>query len=69
MKTKKILAYALVCTIFLSLFPLECIATFQTSQPLESQFNITIQDETAQPVNNANIYIYHPQPRTNYYYI
>lgn len=58
MKTKKILAYALVCTIFLSLFPLECIATFQTSQPLESQFNITIQDETAQPVNNANIYIY-----------
>ena len=57
MKAKKLLAYILVCMISISLFSLESSATSQDFQSLESQFKITIQDETGRPVDNANIYI------------
>ena len=58
MKAKKLLAYILVCMISISLFSLESSAASQEFQSLESQFKITIQDETGRPVDNANIYIY-----------
>ena len=58
MKLKKFLSGTLAFVVlFLSLSP-EGIAIFQSQDPLNHQFNITIQDERGYPIDNVNIYIY-----------